>query len=167
MKTKILGLGLATCLLAAPAFAQDVIGPIGPTPPVVIPVYYPVYYGNVSVTGSNGCSAVQGTFPATTSVTGGVYYVNILIQNPPIGLPLQFLTLIVGPSPNYTVFDPSLFPSTVGGTYTGAPSISGNILTLGTAATPLDLKQTPPAATANASTLCDLSITGQLYYSPG
>jgi hypothetical protein len=159
--------GLATLLLTSPAFAQSIIPNPIPTPIPIVRTY-PTYYGNALVTGSQGCSIVQGTFPATASVNGS-YYINILIQNPPIGLPLQFLSLIVGPSPSFTVFDPQLFGSSTlqVGTYSGQPSISGNVLTLGTETSPLLLQQTVTTTTPPIPQPCVLSITGSLYYSPG
>jgi hypothetical protein len=166
MKSTFVALAAAGCLLASQAFAQNALtpSPINPLTPVTED-----FFGNTNVVGSKGCGAVQGTFPIKTILYeyNGLttYYLQILIQNPPIGLPLQYLTAVVGPSTGYNVFDPDLFGTSalVPGTYTGAVTLSGNVLSLGTTAAPLVLTQT--VASTNTSP-CVLSLTGQLLFSP-
>ncbi len=162
MKTKLSSLAAVALVFAHPAFAQSVVGPVPP------PVINENFFGNTTVTGAKACSMVNGIFPVEVtysfSTASTIFYLKVLIENPPLSLPLQYLTAIVGPSPSYSVFDPELFRTSalVTGTYTGAPSVLGNVLTLGTTATPLVLTQT----VTGTAVPCVLSFTGQQYYSP-
>jgi len=167
MKMKIATLAIAGCLMAPAAFAQATASALSPSVSPLTPVVED-FFGNTVVVGTKACSAVQGTFPIKTTLyalgSSSTYYLQILIENPALPLPLQYLTAIIGPSTGYDVFDPNLFETTslIAGTYTGAITISGNLLSLGTTAAPIVLTQT----VASGVTPCVLSLTGTLLYSP-
>jgi hypothetical protein len=151
------GIGLAACLATGPAIAATAGDAI--------------YYGNVVVTGSNGCSAIGTSvvFPATLSYTtdeegDGTFYLRTLIQSSANTLVLQHLLDIIRPDGTFNAFDPQLFGTTEssGGSYTGAitfdSSLADEMANVGTVDEPLTLTSTTGS--------CTLTLQGTLYFTP-
>ncbi len=140
------------------------------------------YYGNVTATGAQACSAISGVFPAvvgyqysgTTTLIPTSVVLKILIQNPAASLAPQYIvdyftpTTPGQPGGSVTFQDPQLLGSGttlsgITGTYTGNPEPDQSV----GAYFSVNNVGTMASFTVNGvKQVCQISFNGILYFTP-